>query len=254
MAGCALTLRGWLLLLLIAMLADCTSLGEAPMPDRVLIFSHTTGYRHDSIEVARPALQALVQAEGAEAFLSEDPALFSGEGLRGLKTIILLSTTTDPKNPASEWLTGSRREALQAFVRGGGSIVAIHAAADSHYHWPWYGRLIGAYFRSHPPGTPVGRLSVVDRSHASTRSLPASHSRADEWYQFKEFDPASRLLVTLDPASIGEAGTAQPISWTREVEGGRVFYTALGHTAESYSDPYFLDHVRGGLRWALGRD
>jgi len=162
--------------------ASCVSKSAgAPAPGAsVLIFSHTTGYRHVSIDAGRPALKALAEAEGLRVTLSEDPDIFSPENLRRFGAIILLSTTTDPKNPQSEWLTGSRRDAFQDFVRSGGAVVAVHAAADSHYHWPWYGQLIGARFERHPAGTPAGRLHIVDAAHPATRRLPKEHRRADE--------------------------------------------------------------------------
>jgi hypothetical protein len=242
--------RAAALLLPLLLLFGCVS---APAErGSVLIFSHTTGYRHDAIAVAVPAMARIVEAEGLEARASEDPAVFSEEGLKGVRAIVLLSATTDPKDPASEWLQGPRRAALQAFVRRGGGIVAVHAAADSHYHWPWYGTLIGGRFRSHPQGAPRGMLSVVDRGHPATEALPETIVHTDEWYSFKEYDAASRLLMTLDPVSIGASGAAQPIAWGREVEGGRVFYTALGHTAEAWGEPFFTAHLRGGLRWVLG--
>ena len=86
------------------------------------------------------------------------------------------------------------------------------------------------------------------------RGLPATKQRTDEWYYFDDYDPTSQLLVTLDPASIGEADVnPNPMAWAREVEGGRVFYTAMGHTKESYSDPYFLRLVGNGMDWVLKR-
>lgn len=257
MAGDALMARFLLALIALLLVTGCTAaFGERPAAKQhVLIFSHSTGYRHESIAAALPALRTLVEAEGAQAVQSEDPDIFSDEGLRRIGTIILVSTTTDPKDPASEWLTGARRDALQKFVRSRRAILAIHAAADSHYHWPWYGRLLGAYFRHHPPGTPEGRLAIVDGAHPSTRGLPREKKRADEWYFFRDVEPDSRLLLELDARSIGAAqqGSA-PMSWAREFEGGRIFYTALGHTSESYREPYFLEHVRGALRWTLRRD
>ena len=165
-----------------------------------------------------------------------------------------MSCTTDPKNPASEWLVGDRRTALQQFVRRGGGVLAIHAAADSHYHWPWYGRMIGGHFARHPQGTPTGIVSVVAAGDPTVAGLPHIQRRTDEWYYFDDYDPTSKLLITLDPASIGEADVnPNPMSWRREVEGGRVFYTAMGHTTASYSEPYFLRLLANGLDWVLGR-
>ena len=248
-------IRRLLLAILVAAGAFAGS-GPAAAADgaKVLIYSGSTGYRHASIEAGVEAIKALAAREGLTAVASEDPAVFSAEGLEGIEAIIFVSTTTDPKKPESEWFTGARRDALQAFVRGGGGIVGIHAAADSHYHWPWFGQLMGGRFTSHPPGTPEGALKVVDAEHPATDGLPAEVKRADEWYYYDDYDPTSRLLVTLDPASIGQKDVnPNPISWVREFDGGRVFYTAMGHTPETFSEPYFLQHLAGGLRWAMGR-
>jgi uncharacterized protein len=248
-------LRG--LMLLMAGISGLAAAGPAAAagPDgkpRILVFSHTTGYRHASIEPGVAALQGLGAREKMTVVASEDPNVFSEAGLKDFDAIVFLSNTTDPKKPESEWFQGARREALQAFVHRGGGIVGIHGASDSHYHWPWYGRMIGGHFARHPKGTPEGTIHVEDRKHPSTKALPESLRRVDEWYYFDDYDPRSKLLVTLDPASIGENdANPNPVSWTREYEGGRVFYTAMGHTAESFSDRNFLNHLAGGLKWVL---
>jgi hypothetical protein len=240
----------WLLLIL-AFLIPAAAPAQ-PSGGAILIYSGTTGYRHESIPAGIDAVTAIAKRRGLAVIASEDPAVFSSANLKRFRAIVLLSCTTDPKNPASEWLVGDRRSALQQFVRRGGGIVAIHAAADSHYNWPWYGRLIGARFARHPAGTPRGNVHVVDRSHPAVAGLALNRSRNDEWYYFDDYDPTSHLLVTLDPASIGEKDVnPNPVSWVRNVDGGRVFYTAMGHTKESYSDPWFLRHVSDGLDWVL---
>lgn len=226
--------------------ASCATV--APTPNAVLIFSHTTGYRHDSIAVARPVLADMVARTGATPVLSEDPAAFDHP--ERYRAIILLSATTKPDDASSEWLVGARRDALQSFVRRGGGIVAIHAAADSHYHWPWYARMIGGQFVRHPEGTPTGRLTIT-RSGPLTRMFKPPVTRTDEWYQVRGDRPADSILMTLDPASIGEAGGPWPMSWAREFEGGRVFTTVQGHRPENYSEPDFLAHLDAGLRWAM---
>lgn len=221
---------------------------------RVLLFSHSTGYRHASIEPGVAAIKALGAREGLTIVASEDPDMFNADRLKGFDAIVLLSTSSDPKKPESEWFVGPRRDALQEFVHRGGGIVGIHAASDSHYNWPWYGKMIGGHFSRHPQGTPKGTIRVVDRKHPATNGLPASEARADEWYYFDDYDPEARVLVTLDPQSIGEKDVnPNPMSWAREFEGGRVFYTAMGHTTESYAEPNFLRHLANGLKWVMGR-
>ena len=221
---------------------------------KVLVFHLATGYRHNSIDAGLPALKALGEREKFRVETSDDPNIFNTEALKSFKAIVFLNTTTQPKKPESEWLTGDRQTALQGFVRRGGGVVGIHAAADSHYGWAWYGRLMGARFTKHPAGTPMGSLTVVDRKHQTTVGMPPSFQRKDEWYYFDDYDPTVRVLVTLDPASINQRdANPNPISWVKEFEGGRVFYTAMGHTPESFSDPLVMKHIAAGLKWTMHR-
>ncbi|MEJ0060102.1 MAG: ThuA domain-containing protein [Terricaulis sp.] len=245
------SLLRWLAVLFAAVLvASCAT--PPPRTPHVLIFSHTTGYRHASIEPGIAAIQAIGARNGWVVDATEDVDVFAPGRLDGYDAIVLLHDTSSGRNPDSEWFVGARRDALQAFVHRGGGIVGIHAAADSHYNWPWYRQMIGAAFRRHPPGEPPGHVTLVDTDHPATRGLPTSITRADEWYYYVDFDPSVRLLAVYDPASIGQEGTTpNPISWSHDFEGGRVFYTGMGHTPESYSEDFFLRHVEGGLKWAL---
>ena len=221
---------------------------------RILLFSHSTGYRHASIEPGVTALKRLAMAQKLEVVASEDPNVFTHAALKRFDAIIFLNSSTDQKKPESEWFKGERRDALQKFVRRGGGIVGIHAASDSHYHWDWYQRMIGGHFARHPEGTPEGQIRIEDPKHPSTAKLPRSLKRSDEWYYFEDYNPRMNLLVTLDPRSIGESDVnPNPVSWAHKYEGGRVFYTAMGHTIESYSDSNFLEHVAGGLRWVMSK-
>ena len=242
-----------MILLLLSLLVAAPAAAQAGR-GAILIYSGTTGFRHDSIPAGIQAVTAIARQRGLSVVASEDPAVFSAGSLKRFRAIVLLSCTTDPKNPASEWLVGDRRTALQQFLRRGGGVLAIHAAADSHYHWPWYGHMMGGHFARHPPGTPTGAVRVIAPGDPAVAGLARSQRRTDEWYYFDDYDPTSKLLVTLDPASIGEADVnPNPVSWRRDVEGGRVFYTAMGHTKESYSDSWFLRHVADGLDWVLKR-
>lgn len=240
-------------LFLLSLTSACAE-DAAGVPDeitRVLVFSHTTGWRHDSIEPGIEALRVMAEENGWAFEASEDPAIFDEGALERTDVLVLLSSTTG-STPESEWLTDEGRAALQRFVRSGGGVAAIHAAADAHYNWPWYRQMIGAAFEMHPPGTPDGDLTVVDGDHPSTRALPEQFTRTDEWYWFSDFDENVRLLMTLDAASIGEEGGEVPMAWSHTFEGGRVFYTALGHTRESFAEPLVLEHLRGGIAWAAG--
>jgi type 1 glutamine amidotransferase/mannose-6-phosphate isomerase-like protein (cupin superfamily) len=229
--------------------------GAMSPPTPILIFSHTSGFRHASIEPAVAALGAAARARGYAVTASEDPALFDDAArLRGFKAIVLVSTTTKRDDPASEWLVGARRDALQAFVRAGGGIVGVHAAANGHYGWDWYGRMMGAWFVRHPKGMLAGTITRAQLDHPAIRDLPASFAHTDEWYWFDDLNPQLRPLLMFDPKSIGEKGAnPRPLAWAHHFEGGRVFYSALGHDAGHWSDPRLIGHVMGGLDWATGR-
>ena len=239
---------------MVLLAAALALLGTAPAPEStVLVFSHTTGFRHDSIAPGIAAIRSIGARDGFAVVASEDPDVFADARLARVAAIVLLSATTKPDDPSSEWLVGPRRIALQRFVRRGGGIVGIHADADSHYGWPWYGAMIGARFLRHPPGTPEGEVTLVDRRHPAASDLPSPRRRADEWYVYRDRTAAPRTLATFDPRSIGAPGRPYPIAWAHRFEGARVFYTGMGHTAQSFADPWFLAHLAGGIAWVLDR-
>jgi uncharacterized protein len=224
---------------------------------RVLVYSGSTGYRHASIPASVAAVKAIAEKSGYAVDTSEDPEVFTAENLAKYKVLVLSSNSTDPKKPESEWFTGSKRDALQGFLKAGKGVLALHAAADSHYNWGWYGQMVGGYFERHPKGTPKGTLTVVDAKHPATAKLPKTIVRNDEWYYYKDFDPTVHVLVTIDPKSIGESGEADvnpnPLVWYHIFGGGRVFYSGLGHNDESWSEPYMVTLITGALSWAAGK-
>ena len=132
--------------------------------------------------------------------------------------------------------------------------MGVHAAADTEYEWPWYGKLVGAYFKSHPKQQKA-KIEVVDRNHASTSHLEKTWMHFDEWYNYKDINPDIKVIMKLDESSYegGENGEDHPIAWYHEFDGGRSFYTGLGHTDESYDDPLFRAHLLGGIKYCLGR-
>jgi len=215
-------------------------------PARLLVFSKTAGYRHASIDSGKVVLMRLGAANGYVVDTTEDAARFTDESLKQYAAVIFLSPTENVFERPQEI-------ALQRYIQAGGGYVGIHAAADAEYDWRWYGRLVGGYFLSHPAQQDA-MLTVVDRTHGSTTHLPAEWKRFDEWYNFKALAPNLKVLVTIDESSYtgGENGATHPMSWYHDFDGGRAWYTALGHTNESYADSLFLKHVLGGIRYAVG--
>jgi type 1 glutamine amidotransferase len=217
-------------------------------PDRVLVFSKTAGFRHDSIEVATQTITALGAQHGFEVVATEDAATFAPEGLAAFDAVVFLMTTGDV-------LDAAQQSAMEGFVSAGGGFVGIHSAADTEYDWPWYGQLVGAYFDSHPAIQPA-TVTIADPAHPSTAALPSPWAATDEWYNFRtNVRGAARVLLTLDEASYtgGSMGADHPIAWCRDVGQGRSWYTGLGHTREQWATPELQQHVLGGLLAVIGR-
>jgi cytochrome c len=216
---------------------------------RILVFSKTAGFRHDSIPAAVQALRELGARNGIRVDATEDAAVFSDTSLARYDVVVFLLTTGDV-------LDGGQQAALQRYVRAGGGYAGVHSASDTEHDWPWYGGLVGAYFRTHP-AIQSATVTVADQRDLSTRGLPRRWTRTDEWYGFST-NPrgAVRVLATLDERTYAPGDSAMggdhPIAWSHRYDGGRAWYTAGGHTSESYSEPFFRAHLLGGILWAAG--
>ncbi len=219
-------------------------------PPRVLVFSKTAGFRHQSIEKGVETIRDLGQKHGFDVEATEDAAIFNTDDLARFEVILFLNTTRNVLEKESE------RTAFQKFVRDGGGFVGVHAAADTGYDWPWYGQLVGAWFKSHPK-IQEARVTVEDHNHPATRHLDKEWVRTDEWYSFRSNPRKAEgihVLLALDTSSFegSEMGDDHPIAWYHHFEGGRAVYTGLGHTEESYDEEAFRAHLVGAIRWAAG--
>ncbi len=235
--------------ILCSLLICCLSSSILPAQSfHLLVFSKTEGFRHASIEPGIEALKGLAKEHGFTLDATEDAAVFTDDGLAGYDAIVFLNTTQDI-------LDEDQQKAMEAFIRGGKGFVGIHSATDTEYDWPWYGGLVGAYFESHPR-TQEATLDVLDQSHGSTKMLPRTWTRTDEWYNFKQMNPDVHVLITVDEDSYegGTNGPGHPFAWYHTYDGGRAWYTLGGHTKESFSEDLFLQHVLGGIRYAANRE
>jgi len=217
--------------------------------DKVLIFSLTKGYHHASIADGITAITQWGTENDFDADTTTDVTKFTNDNLKKYKAIIFLSPT------GNGFFNDEQKAALQQYIHNGGGFAGIHAATDCLYDWEWYGKLVGAYFTKHPK-IQQATLQVTDQKHMTTKGLPATWQHTDEWYNFKSISPDIKTLITVDEKSYtgGENGEVHPISWYQKFEGGRVFYTALGHTKEDYTtDTLFKTHVLAGIKYALGR-
>jgi PKD repeat protein len=233
---------------------------------RALVFSKTAVFRHDSIPQGIAAIKTLGTQNNFQVDATEDSSVFRDDILSHYKTVIFLSTTGDV-------LTDDQQAAFERFIRAGNGYVGIHSAADTEYTWPWYGQLVGAYFRDHPNGTPQANVLVEDTTDPSDAGLPATWQRTDEWYNFQPYtnpvvnggtsatpynprdNTALHILLKMDTSSYTGAapsGSDHPISWCHRYDGGRSWYTGMGHTQASFSESGFLSHILAGMRITAG--
>jgi type 1 glutamine amidotransferase len=233
---------GWLGALVGAATLSCSS-GPEPQPLelRILVFYKTSGFYHASIPAGIRAIRQLGAANGFRVDTTRQAQKFLFDTLQQYRAVVFLSATQDV-------LSDAQQTAFEQYIRSGKGFVGIHAATDTEYDWPWYNRLVGAYFNGHPAIQPAtSRVSAP-------RHLPAAWLRTDEWYNFRSVNPDVRVLATLDESTYtgGTNGANHPIAWYHAFEGGRAFYTAGGHTAESYAEPLFVQHLLGGIQYAMG--
>ena len=217
----------------------------------VLVFSKTLLYRHASITNGIVAIKKLGAENNFGVDATEDSALFTTSNLAKYKAIVFLSTSGDILNE-------EQQSAFQSWLRGGGGFVGIHAAVAGKVategSWPWYAKLLCTEFHNHP-AIAQATIHVEDQRNPSTAHLPKHWVRTDEWYNF-ETSPRgkTRVLASLDETTYqgGTMGNNHPVAWCQKFEGGRMWYTALGHTEASYSEPLFVQHLLGGIQFAAG--
>ncbi|MEV7805594.1 ThuA domain-containing protein [Microbispora sp. NPDC088329] len=211
---------------------------------KVLVFSKTAAFRHDSIPAGIQAIRELGAANDFTVDTTEDANAFTSGNLAQYKAVVFLSTTGDVLN-------ASQQTAFQSYVDGGGGYVGVHSASDTEYDWPYYGQLMGAWFNNHP-AIQQATLKQEDRAHGATAHLGQTWTRTDEWYNYRTNPRANvHVLQSLNESSYSGGNMGDhPITWCHPQASGRSFYTGLGHTQESYSDSNFRTLLLGGIRYA----
>ncbi|MEP0266778.1 ThuA domain-containing protein [Dokdonia sp.] len=215
---------------------------------KVLVFTKTLGWRHKSIATGVATIKELGKNNNFVVEHTEDSTHFSTAFLPQYDAIIFLSTTGNV-------LDDDAQKKFETYIQNGGSYMGIHAAADTEYDWPWYGKLVGGYFESHPndPNIRKATLETTTNNHRSTAHLPTSFSRDDEWYNYKNVNPDITPILLLDETSYegGNQGETHAIAWYHIYDGGKAFYTGGGHTKEAYTEPDFRKHLEEAILWCL---
>jgi cytochrome c len=251
MKSIARPVPGAILIVLALIIFSCSKKREGQ--PRVLVFSKTAGYHHESIAEGNKAIMELGIRNKFDVDTTTDASMFNDDSLKKYSAVIFLSTTGD-------LLDNYQEAAFERYIQAGGGYVGIHAAADAEYDWGWYGRLVGGYFLTHPgirdkyPNIQEAVLEVVDPNNISTKHLPKQWKRTDEYYSYKKLSDSTHILIKIDEKTYhgGYNGDNHPMAWYHDYDGGRAFYTGLGHTKESFSDENYLKHLLGGIEYAIG--
>lgn len=214
---------------------------------RILIFSKTAGFHHQSIPAGIKAIQKLAEENNFIADTTTDSTFFTEKNLKKYAAVIFLNTTGNV-------LDDGQQQAFEQYIKHGGGFVGVHAATDTEYDWPWYGRLVGAYFKSHPK-IQQATLEVVDRNFPGIKDLPAKWTRTDEWYNYKWIDSGLHILINIDETTYkgGENGVHHPMCWYHSFDGGRAFYIEMGHTDASYEESNYLHLLLSGIEYAMDK-
>ena len=232
----------------------CTSLGAHAQQFNVLLFTKTNGFHHESINEGVTAMRGMAKRHDFALDWHEDASIFSDEKLQKYQAVVFLLTTGDILND-------EQQAAMERFVRAGKGFVGIHSASDTEYDWDWYTKMVGRTFHIHPTNQSAD-LQVLDRKFPGLDRMPDRLLWTDEWYEFgAERIKGLNYILAVDEQTYnpnvqwGEKkgvgmGKFHPVAWYHNYDGGRAFYSALGHLPATYSDPLFLEHIYGGLYWA----
>ena len=242
------------LYLLCLTLFSANTLAAHPPQFKVLLFTKTDGWHHESQKEAVPAIEALGKKHHFTVDWHEDASRINDEELKQYDVIMFLLTTGDILNE-------EQQAAMERFVQAGKGFVGVHSASDTEYDWQWYTKMVGRLFHAHPR-IQTAKLKVLDRNFPGLERMPDEFLWTEEWYEFgeekikglnyilsvdeKSYDPAAD---TGSPDSDG-MGKFHPFAWYHEYDGGRAFYSGLGHLGPSYTDELFMAHLYGGIYWA----
>lgn len=222
---------------------------------KVFLFTKTAGYHHESINAGVDAMKKLAERHTFDLIWDESAERrFNDDFLKDIDVVVFLNTTEDVLND-------EQQDAFKKFIQSGKGFVGIHSASDTEYGWPWYNQLVGKMFHIHPLQQ-TAMVDVADANFPGMEVFPKRFMWTDEWYEFKKEEYAKdlKVLLTLDETTyntdvqwgekIGKGMGYHPISWYHNFDGGRSFFTGLGHIDAVYENPWFLHHLYGGIYWA----
>lgn len=220
----------------------------------VLVYTKNgKGYVHDNIPSAVACIQRLGKQHGFSVDVSDDPSDFNEANLKKYDALIFTSTNNDVFN------TDAQKVALMRYIQAGGGFVGIHSVTGTERHWQWFKRLVGGTFVRHAKHQSFEEI-IIDTTNVSTSFLPAHWKVNDECYYVTDINPDIHVLTVHDLTTVEDKskpdmyGNVFPSTWCHQFDGGREWYTALGHDGKTYSDPTFEKFIMGGITWVIGEN
>lgn len=236
----------------------------APAKKTIFILGATKGWQHDSVTDAMVTIRNMGKESGLfdsyirtdYTWLTKGPTGANGKNLTKFDALVFVSTTGEMD------LTDAQKKDLLSYVHDDGKgFVGVHAALDANYNWPEYGEMIGGWFDEHPWNTFDAPIVREDATFPATRHFPSSFVKNDEIYQAKAWSRDKvNVLLRLDETKLKIDGNKRvkrddrdfAVAWAKMYGKGRVFYSTLGHTNESWSDPAVKTMYLEAIKWALG--
>ncbi len=218
---------------------------------QVMVYSDTGpgGWIHKSIPKGIETVKSIGKTQGWDVDVHYSETSFNRHTLSQYDVVVFLNTTADVLND-------DQQKAFEQYIQAGGGYVGTHSASDTEYDWPWYAKLVGGYFKTHPEGVHLAKVNMENTDHPAHIYVEETGIVMDEWYDFQANPRDSKnltILMTIDESTYegGGMGTDHPIAWAHEYDGGRAFYTGFGHLFQS-DHPFLVKHLTGGIMWAAG--
>lgn len=240
---------------LLLLLLFCVIIIDTCAQKKILIYTRNgKGYVHENRAASVAALEKLCKENGYTTYATEDASVFTPENLKTYQCVIFSNTNNET------FETQEQRDAFMNYIRNGGGFVGIHSASGSERQWPWFWAMLGGKFVRHPKFQKFN-IKVIDKAHSATNFLGDNWEWEDECYYLDNLNPDIHVLIAADLTTVEDTekekypgnifGNYFPLAWCHEFDGGRQFYTALGHESRHYEDKLFLQHLLGGIKWAM---
>ncbi|MBY8873762.1 ThuA domain-containing protein [Micromonospora sp. PLK6-60] len=215
---------------------------------KVLVFTRSASGSNAATAAGVQAIQQLGKDRRFTVEVTNDPRKFDKPHLKQFRTVVFLNTAGDVLNDAQQ-------AAFEGYYRDGGGFVGVHSAIEAEPEWSFLTDVLGTRAAGAPSAASTATVTVADRVHPASETLPERWSTTDRWYNYAaNVRGVSHVLATVDEKTYtgGTMGFDHPVTWCKDYQGGRSFYTGLGATPESYGSADLRAHLGGAIQWSAG--